>query len=221
MENLPLHFPCNQLLLCENNVAICYSNWQVVPTEYRYLSKKVLPTNQFSVTEYFVPMRPTDRSWPGNPMSPLCSQSMASSFFSGLIRFSSAAVYFLYDLSPITVTIKEERRNFLHFITRLCAVLGGTFAMTGLLLAYKIVFLSYAAVRIGFNKKKVVYGIPSCMQGLHIKKNKQKYWLMCSIMFHLHQTDTHFSASCVGMLDRWMYRIIESVSSSKPRSGMR
>jgi hypothetical protein len=79
---------------------------------------------------------------------------MASSFFSGLIRFPSAAVYFLYDLSPITVTIKEERRNFLHFITRLCAVLGGTFAMTGLLLAYKIVFLSYAAVRIGFNKKK-------------------------------------------------------------------
>jgi hypothetical protein len=37
----------------------------------------------------------------------------------------------LYDLSPITVTIKEERRSFLHFITRLCAVLGGTFALTG------------------------------------------------------------------------------------------
>lgn len=43
-----------------------------------------------------------------------------------------AAVYFLYDLSPITVTIKEERRSFLHFITRLCAVLGGTFAVTGI-----------------------------------------------------------------------------------------
>ncbi|MFS8030962.1 putative endoplasmic reticulum vesicle transporter [Helianthus anomalus] len=41
------------------------------------------------------------------------------------------AVYFLYDLSPITVTIKEERRSFIHFITRLCAVLGGTFALTG------------------------------------------------------------------------------------------
>ncbi|RLN15951.1 endoplasmic reticulum-Golgi intermediate compartment protein 3 [Panicum miliaceum] len=80
---------------------------KVVPTEYRYLSKKVLPTNQFSVTEYFLPIRPTDRSWP--------------------------AVYFLYDLSPITVTIKEERRNFLHFLTRLCAILGGTFAMTGML----------------------------------------------------------------------------------------
>ena len=40
-------------------------------------------------------------------------------------------MYFLYHLSPISVTIKEERRNFLHFITRLCAVLGVTFALTG------------------------------------------------------------------------------------------
>ncbi|OVA07804.1 Endoplasmic reticulum vesicle transporter [Macleaya cordata] len=78
---------------------------KIVPTEFRYLSKEVLPTNQFSVTEYFVPINEHDRNWP--------------------------AVYFLYDLSPITVTIKEERRSFLHFITRLCAVLGGTFALTG------------------------------------------------------------------------------------------
>ncbi|KAJ4977332.1 hypothetical protein NE237_002438 [Protea cynaroides] len=80
---------------------------KIVPTEYRYLSKEVLPTNQFSVMEYFAPTREFDRMWP--------------------------AVYFLYDLSPITVTIREERRSFLHFITRLCAVLGGTFALTGML----------------------------------------------------------------------------------------
>ncbi|KAJ6700250.1 ENDOPLASMIC RETICULUM-GOLGI INTERMEDIATE COMPARTMENT PROTEIN [Salix purpurea] len=80
---------------------------KVVPTEYRDISKEVLSTNQFSVTEYFSPMTDFDRTWP--------------------------AVYFLYDLSPITVTIKEERRGFLHFITRLCAVLGGTFALTGML----------------------------------------------------------------------------------------
>ncbi|CAI9089895.1 OLC1v1024546C1 [Oldenlandia corymbosa var. corymbosa] len=80
---------------------------KIVPTEYNYISKEVLPTNQFSVTEYFSPMTEFDRTWP--------------------------AVYFLYDLSPITVTIREERRNFLHFITRLCAVLGGTFALTGML----------------------------------------------------------------------------------------
>ncbi|XP_065853053.1 uncharacterized protein [Euphorbia lathyris] len=80
---------------------------KIVPTEYKYISKHVLPTNQFSVTEYFSPMTEYDRTWP--------------------------AVYFLYDLSPITVTIKEERRSFLHFVTRLCAVLGGTFALTGML----------------------------------------------------------------------------------------
>ncbi|KAG5128929.1 hypothetical protein JHK84_035326 [Glycine max] len=79
---------------------------KVVPTEYRYISKEVLPTNQFSVSEYYSPINQFDRTWP--------------------------AVYFLYDLSPITVTIKEERRSFLHFITRLCAVLGGTFAVTEL-----------------------------------------------------------------------------------------
>lgn len=38
---------------------------QIVPTEYRYLSKEVLPTNQFSVTEYFSPMKEFDRTWPG------------------------------------------------------------------------------------------------------------------------------------------------------------
>jgi hypothetical protein len=80
---------------------------KVVPTEYKYLSKEVIATNQFSVTEYFSPIDEYSRAWP--------------------------AVYFLYDLSPITVTIKEERRRFLHFITRLCAVLGGTFALTGML----------------------------------------------------------------------------------------
>ncbi|KAJ8770388.1 hypothetical protein K2173_015002 [Erythroxylum novogranatense] len=88
---------------------------KIVPTEYRYISKEVLPTNQFSVTEYFTPMTEFDRSWP--------------------------AVYFLYDLSPITVTIKEERRSFLHFITRLCAVLGGTFALTGMLDRWMFKFL--------------------------------------------------------------------------------
>ncbi|KAF8703528.1 hypothetical protein HU200_032339 [Digitaria exilis] len=46
--------------------SVCPIDMQVVPTEYRYLSKKVLPTNQFSVTEYFLPIRPTERAWPGN-----------------------------------------------------------------------------------------------------------------------------------------------------------
>ncbi|KAL9677503.1 hypothetical protein QQ045_005735 [Rhodiola kirilowii] len=88
---------------------------KVVPTEYRYSSKDVLPTNQYSVTEYFSPINELGTMWP--------------------------AVYFLYDLSPITVTIKEERRSFLHFITRLSAVLGGTFALTGMLDRWMHIFI--------------------------------------------------------------------------------
>eukprot|EP00245_Coleochaete_scutata_P010511 TRINITY_DN3696_c0_g3_i1.p1 TRINITY_DN3696_c0_g3~~TRINITY_DN3696_c0_g3_i1.p1 ORF type:complete len:351 (+),score=56.23 TRINITY_DN3696_c0_g3_i1:119-1171(+) len=80
---------------------------KVVPTTYRHLNGEVIPTNQFSVTEYFTPSRPHDNTLP--------------------------AVYFLYDLSPVAVTVEEKRRNFFHFITRLCAVLGGTFAVSGLL----------------------------------------------------------------------------------------
>lgn len=59
--------------------------------------------------------------------------------------FFDAAVYFLYDLSPITVTIREERRSFLHFITRLCAVLGGTFALTGLVTCFSWLSLTVHA----------------------------------------------------------------------------
>ncbi|XP_028064485.1 endoplasmic reticulum-Golgi intermediate compartment protein 3 [Camellia sinensis] len=100
-----LKFSSNRILRGSSGTFKYYI--KIVPTEYRYLSKEVLPTNQFSVTEYYSPMKEYDRTWP--------------------------AVYFLYDLSPITVTIREERRSFLHFITRLCAVLGGTFALTGML----------------------------------------------------------------------------------------
>ncbi|KAI8021059.1 Endoplasmic reticulum-Golgi intermediate compartment protein 3 [Camellia lanceoleosa] len=74
---------------------------KIVPIEYRYLSKEVLPTNQFSVTEYYSPTNEYDRTWPD-------------------------------DLSPPSEP-SRERRSFLHFITRLCAVLGGTFALTGML----------------------------------------------------------------------------------------
>jgi hypothetical protein len=80
---------------------------KIVPTEYHHIHGEIMPTNQFSVTEYFQRMKPSDRSYP--------------------------AVYFVYDLSPIVVTITEHQRNFGHFITRLCAVLGGTFALTGML----------------------------------------------------------------------------------------
>lgn len=47
------------------------------------------------------------------------------------VELYDAAVFFVYDISPISVTIREERRHFGHFLTRICAVIGGVFAVTG------------------------------------------------------------------------------------------
>jgi hypothetical protein len=80
---------------------------KIVPTEYRFLNGKVMPSNQFSASEYFMSAKVYDRNWP--------------------------AVFFVYDISPISVKIREERRHFGHFLTRICAVIGGTFAVTGML----------------------------------------------------------------------------------------
>lgn len=38
---------------------------KIVPTEYHYLHGEVMPTNQFSVTEYYQRTKPSDRSYPG------------------------------------------------------------------------------------------------------------------------------------------------------------
>lgn len=40
-------------------------------------------------------------------------------------------VFFNYDLSPIRVRIEERRRSFLHFLTRVCAIVGGIFTVMG------------------------------------------------------------------------------------------
>jgi hypothetical protein len=44
------------------------------------------------------------------------------------------SVWFVYDMSPIAVTIRQTRRSLGHLLTRICAVIGGVFAMTGTLL---------------------------------------------------------------------------------------
>ncbi|CAD7696002.1 unnamed protein product [Ostreobium quekettii] len=42
-------------------------------------------------------------------------------------------VFFFYDLSPIKVEIREYKDSFLHFLTNVCAIVGGIFTVAGLL----------------------------------------------------------------------------------------
>eukprot|EP00041_Stephanoeca_diplocostata_P018585 m.389852 g.389852 ORF g.389852 m.389852 type:complete len:367 (+) comp21055_c0_seq1:170-1270(+) len=44
-----------------------------------------------------------------------------------------AGIYFKYDLEPVSVNVREERRSFGRFLVRLCGIAGGIFATTGML----------------------------------------------------------------------------------------
>ncbi|KAK9833853.1 hypothetical protein WJX74_007907 [Apatococcus lobatus] len=79
---------------------------KVVPSKYKRVVGRDLNTNQYSVTEYFSPVHK------GQQMMP--------------------AVWFMYDMSPILVTVREARFSFGHLLVRLCAVIGGVFAVTGM-----------------------------------------------------------------------------------------
>ncbi|GAB1607787.1 endoplasmic reticulum-Golgi intermediate compartment protein 1-like [Argonauta hians] len=46
---------------------------------------------------------------------------------------SPPAIWFRYDLSPITVRYHERRRPFYTFLTTVCAIVGGTFTVVGLI----------------------------------------------------------------------------------------
>ncbi|XP_074280154.1 uncharacterized protein LOC141605337 [Silene latifolia] len=81
---------------------------KVVPTVYTDLSGHAIQSNQFSVTEHF--------------------KSASAGHFSSL-----PGVFFFYDLSPIKVTFKEGHVSFLHFLTNVCAIVGGVFTVSGIL----------------------------------------------------------------------------------------
>ncbi|XP_042486196.1 endoplasmic reticulum-Golgi intermediate compartment protein 3-like [Macadamia integrifolia] len=80
---------------------------KVVPTVYTDINERTIQSNQFSVTEHF-----RGQEFGRPPSLP--------------------GVFFFYDLSPIKVTFKEEHVSFLHFLTNVCAIVGGIFTVSGI-----------------------------------------------------------------------------------------
>jgi len=82
---------------------------KVVPTTFYHLDGSVTHTNQYSYTMkyYYVNTHAGAFKQPG--------------------------VYFKYDLAPYRVTYREYREFFSHFITQLCAILGGLFGVAGII----------------------------------------------------------------------------------------
>lgn len=81
---------------------------QIVPTRYIYSNGKELITNQYSVTQQNVIVDPTART------------------------FQQPGIFFKYELSPYTVTYHEKHKSFGHFVTSLCAIIGGIYVVAGL-----------------------------------------------------------------------------------------
>eukprot|EP00249_Psilotum_nudum_P012806 c23998_g1_i1 orf=473-1633(-) len=99
---------------------------KVVPTVYTDIHNHKIQTNQFSVTEHFkVVEMGMSRSLPG--------------------------VFFFYDLSPIKVNFNETKTPFLHFLTNVCAIVGGVFTVSGIIDSF--VYHGHRAI-----KKKIELG---------------------------------------------------------------
>ena len=82
---------------------------KVVPTKYRKLGGTEVKSNQYSVTTHKRVMNPAlgEHGLPG--------------------------VFFMFELSPILVQLSEQSASFTHFITSLCAIIGGVFTVAGMI----------------------------------------------------------------------------------------
>lgn len=84
---------------------------KVVPTIYTNIRGRTVHSNQYSVTEHFKSVEfGSSQSIPG--------------------------VFFYYDISPVKVTYTEEHVPFLHFMTHICAIIGGIFSVAGIVDAF-------------------------------------------------------------------------------------
>ncbi|KAL8523472.1 hypothetical protein ACS0TY_013434 [Phlomoides rotata] len=73
---------------------------KVVPTVFTDVNGHAIQSNQFSVTEH------------------------VKGYDLGRLQ-SLPGVFFFYDLSPIKVTFTETHVSFMHFLTNVCAIIGG------------------------------------------------------------------------------------------------
>jgi len=83
---------------------------KIVPTTYISLNGSKVRTNQFSVTRH--------EKVSGGPGTTL------------------PGMFVSYELSPMMVRYSEKNRSFLHFLTSVCAIIGGIFTVAGILDAF-------------------------------------------------------------------------------------
>jgi hypothetical protein len=82
---------------------------KVVPTTFKAGTSRALSTFQYSVSSQFRP-----------------------AVLHGVRQNVLPGLFFVYELAPFLVTVTEARGAFLHFVTGLCAILGGVITLARL-----------------------------------------------------------------------------------------
>jgi len=61
------------------------------------------------------------------------------------------ALYFRYDLSPVTVKYTQRKESFFRFLVQICAIIGGIFTVAGIIdaLVHKSVVAILKKAQIG------------------------------------------------------------------------
>lgn len=80
--------------------------------------------------EYFISIVPTQYEKIGAPV--VNSYQYVANSNDILGRYKIPAVYFRYEISPVTVKFTQSRRSFSHFIVQVCAIVGGVFTVLGI-----------------------------------------------------------------------------------------
>lgn len=95
-------------VLAEEGAMMFQYHIKIVPTAYMVSNGTIFLTNQFSVTRH------------QKTVSIINGESgMPGAFFS-------------YELSPLMVKYSEMKRSFGHFLTNVCAIIGGVYTVAGL-----------------------------------------------------------------------------------------
>lgn len=82
---------------------------KIVPTRYENIHREVINSYQFSVTKHkkVVSIMTGESGMPG--------------------------IFFQYELSPLMVKYTESVKSLGHFLTNVCAIIGGVYTVAGLL----------------------------------------------------------------------------------------
>lgn len=87
---------------------------------------------QYSASEHFRPVNTVNRHGGLPGAAPFTAPPWAVSHTKPPRASPRPGLYIHYDLSPIAMVVSRESRSFGHFLTAVCAIVGGIFTVMGI-----------------------------------------------------------------------------------------